>query len=205
MPNAPYRIYAVRYAHRACNTSEAFYGDYHRAPMTMDYFVWAIVGSDRTIVVDTSVVPQFADAILTTGSVSGGNGGLWRSTDGGATWQARIVECCPGIGHETALRKIVPDPSSCTRGPLPVPPSASSNRPSPSSIASSASSTASGSPRGGRSRWIVRSRLTNNQACQSSIADTPLAASAMTSRRSSGVTSSPATSGTNAAAASTQP
>ena len=30
MPNAPYRIYAVRYAHRACNTSEAFYGDYHQ-------------------------------------------------------------------------------------------------------------------------------------------------------------------------------
>ena len=40
MPNAPYRIYAVRYAHRACKTSEAFYGDYHTGPITMDYFVW---------------------------------------------------------------------------------------------------------------------------------------------------------------------
>jgi hypothetical protein len=39
MPIAPYRIHAVRYAHRACTTSEAFYGDYHRAPMSMDYFV----------------------------------------------------------------------------------------------------------------------------------------------------------------------
>src|SRR6266478_3299792 len=52
MPNAPYRIYAVRYAHRACNTSEAFYGDYHKAPMTMDYFVWALTNAAETVVVD---------------------------------------------------------------------------------------------------------------------------------------------------------
>jgi len=52
MPNAPYRIYAVRYAHRACNTSEAFYGDYHKAPMTMDYFVWALTNGAETVVVD---------------------------------------------------------------------------------------------------------------------------------------------------------
>src|SRR5258706_13149591 len=52
MPNAPYRIYAVRYAHRACNTSEAFYGDYHKAPMTMDYFVWALTNGTETAVVD---------------------------------------------------------------------------------------------------------------------------------------------------------
>ena len=52
MPNAPYRIYAVRYAHRACTTSEAFYGDYHRAPMTMDYFVWALTNGTETVVVD---------------------------------------------------------------------------------------------------------------------------------------------------------
>jgi glyoxylase-like metal-dependent hydrolase (beta-lactamase superfamily II) len=52
MPNAPYRIYAVRYAHRACTTSEAFYGDYHRAPMTMDYFVWALTNGRETVVVD---------------------------------------------------------------------------------------------------------------------------------------------------------
>ncbi|HMB87065.1 MAG TPA: N-acyl homoserine lactonase family protein [Methylomirabilota bacterium] len=52
MPNAPYRIYAVRYAHRACNTSEAFYGDYHKAPMTMDYFVWALTNGTETVVVD---------------------------------------------------------------------------------------------------------------------------------------------------------
>src|SRR5258706_4926728 len=52
MPNAPYRIYAGRYAHRARNTSEAFYGDYHQAPMTMDYFVWALTNGTETVVVD---------------------------------------------------------------------------------------------------------------------------------------------------------
>ena len=48
----PYRIYAVRYAHRACNSSEAFYGDYHKSPMTMDYFVWALSNGRHTVVVD---------------------------------------------------------------------------------------------------------------------------------------------------------
>jgi len=52
MPNAPYRIYAVRYAHRKCTTSEAFYGDYHKGPMTMDYFVWALTNGAETVVVD---------------------------------------------------------------------------------------------------------------------------------------------------------
>ena len=31
MPNAPYRIYAVRYAHRKCTTSEAFYAGWPSA------------------------------------------------------------------------------------------------------------------------------------------------------------------------------
>jgi len=52
MPNAPYRIHAVRYAHRKCTTSEAFYGDYHAQPMTMDYFVWALTNGTHTVVVD---------------------------------------------------------------------------------------------------------------------------------------------------------
>jgi len=52
MPNAPYRIHAVRYAHRKCTTSEAFYGDYHASPMTMDYFVWALTNGAHTVVVD---------------------------------------------------------------------------------------------------------------------------------------------------------
>lgn len=52
MPNVPYRIYAVRYAHRTCTSSEAFYGDHHAAPMTMDYFVWALTNGTHTVVVD---------------------------------------------------------------------------------------------------------------------------------------------------------
>ena len=52
MANAPYRIYAVRYAHRQCTTSECFYGDYHASPMAMDYFVWALTNGTETVVVD---------------------------------------------------------------------------------------------------------------------------------------------------------
>ena len=52
MPTAPYRIHAVRYAHRACTSSEVFYGDHHAAPMTMDYFVWALTNGTHTVVVD---------------------------------------------------------------------------------------------------------------------------------------------------------
>jgi len=52
MANAPYRIYAVRYAHRKCTTSEAFYGDHHAGPMAMDYFVWALTNGGHTVVVD---------------------------------------------------------------------------------------------------------------------------------------------------------
>jgi glyoxylase-like metal-dependent hydrolase (beta-lactamase superfamily II) len=52
MANVPYRIYAVRYAHRQCTTSECFYGDYHASPMAMDYFVWALTNGTETVVVD---------------------------------------------------------------------------------------------------------------------------------------------------------
>jgi glyoxylase-like metal-dependent hydrolase (beta-lactamase superfamily II) len=52
MDLAPYHIYAVRYAHRTCTTSECFYGDYHASPMAMDYFVWALTNGTETVVVD---------------------------------------------------------------------------------------------------------------------------------------------------------
>ena len=42
------------------------------------------------------------------------------------------------------------------------------------------------SPSGGRSRWMPSSTLMNTHSCQSSTCEMPLAASAMTSRRSSG-------------------
>jgi hypothetical protein len=36
MAAAPYRIYAVQYAHREANSSEAFLGDARRDPLGMD-------------------------------------------------------------------------------------------------------------------------------------------------------------------------
>lgn len=52
MPADVYQIYAVQYAHRETHSSEVFYGDHQRTPMTMDYFVWAVTNSERTVVVD---------------------------------------------------------------------------------------------------------------------------------------------------------
>ncbi len=49
-----YRVYAVKYAERDARRPEHFIGgDPHETPMSMDYFVWAIVGDDGTWVVDT--------------------------------------------------------------------------------------------------------------------------------------------------------
>ena len=48
------RVYAVKYAERDARRPEHFLGgDPHDVPMPMDYFVWAIVGSTKTWVVDT--------------------------------------------------------------------------------------------------------------------------------------------------------
>jgi glyoxylase-like metal-dependent hydrolase (beta-lactamase superfamily II) len=51
---ATYEVFAVKYAERDARRPDHFLGgDPHDVPMAMDYFVWAIVGPDRTIVVDT--------------------------------------------------------------------------------------------------------------------------------------------------------
>lgn len=51
-----YEIYAVRYAHHERPASENFIGgDPHDGPMPLDYFVWAIVGADRTFIVDSGM------------------------------------------------------------------------------------------------------------------------------------------------------
>jgi glyoxylase-like metal-dependent hydrolase (beta-lactamase superfamily II) len=48
-----YAVYAVRYATREARRSEHFYGgDPHDGPMPMDYFVWAAVSGEQTVVVD---------------------------------------------------------------------------------------------------------------------------------------------------------
>jgi glyoxylase-like metal-dependent hydrolase (beta-lactamase superfamily II) len=61
MATSNYRIYAVRYAHRKTTSSEVFYRDTHEAPMTMEYFVWAVTDGRRTVVVDTG----FTEAVGT--------------------------------------------------------------------------------------------------------------------------------------------
>lgn len=50
-----YQVYAVRYAHHPDRpASENFIGgDPHEGPMPLDFFVWAIVGEERSFVVDT--------------------------------------------------------------------------------------------------------------------------------------------------------
>lgn len=48
-----YEVYAVRYARHERLSGENFLGgDPHEAPMPLDYFVWAVVGAERTYVVD---------------------------------------------------------------------------------------------------------------------------------------------------------
>ena len=59
MPSRSLQVFAVRYAHRQAFRREAFYGgDPHDGPMSMDYFVWVIVGSGAPIVVDVGFTPE---------------------------------------------------------------------------------------------------------------------------------------------------
>ncbi len=54
MSEPHYEVYAIKYGERAARRPEHFVGgDRHDVAMPMDYFVWAIVGADRTWVVDT--------------------------------------------------------------------------------------------------------------------------------------------------------
>ena len=49
-----YEIYAIRYGHHPRKARDNFIGgDPHDIEMPLDYFVWAIVGKTRTILVDT--------------------------------------------------------------------------------------------------------------------------------------------------------
>ena len=68
-----YRIYAVKYAHHERNASVNFLGgDPHDGPMPMDYFVWAVVGDEKTFIVDTGFDPEVGNA------VRGRSSGPWR-------------------------------------------------------------------------------------------------------------------------------
>lgn len=49
-----YELYAIRYGHFDRTAAANFIGgDAHDGPMPLDYFVWAIVGQDRTFILDT--------------------------------------------------------------------------------------------------------------------------------------------------------
>ena len=57
-----YEIYAIKYAHHERRASENFIGgDPHDGPMPLDYFIWAIVGEDRSFVVDTGFDQAMGD------------------------------------------------------------------------------------------------------------------------------------------------
>ncbi|HEX9464813.1 MAG TPA: N-acyl homoserine lactonase family protein [Alphaproteobacteria bacterium] len=58
---APYEVYAVRYARHDRRAGENFLGgDPHNGPMPIDYFVWAIVGADKTYILDTGFSAEVA-------------------------------------------------------------------------------------------------------------------------------------------------
>ena len=49
-----YEIYAIRYGHLERTASHNFIGgDAHDGPMPLDYYVWAIVGAERSFLLDT--------------------------------------------------------------------------------------------------------------------------------------------------------
>src|SRR5580765_793913 len=51
---ATYQIYAIRYAHLEHTARHNFVGgDEQDCPMPLDYYVWAIVNAERTVLVDT--------------------------------------------------------------------------------------------------------------------------------------------------------
>jgi len=57
-----YEIYAIKYAHHERRASDNFIGgDPHDGPMPLDYFIWAIVGEDRSFVVDTGFDQAMGD------------------------------------------------------------------------------------------------------------------------------------------------
>lgn len=57
---AHYRVYALRYGHREALRGEHFYGHdpCGDASMPMDYFIWAVVGPQATVVVDAGFTPE---------------------------------------------------------------------------------------------------------------------------------------------------
>lgn len=58
-----YEVYAIKYATRNAKRSDHFVGgDPHDAPMPMDYFVWVVRNSARTLVIDTGFTREVGEA-----------------------------------------------------------------------------------------------------------------------------------------------
>lgn len=56
-----YSVYAVKYATRDARSGEHFHDhDLHDVPMPMDYFVWAAVSAEHTVVVDAGFTAEVA-------------------------------------------------------------------------------------------------------------------------------------------------
>jgi glyoxylase-like metal-dependent hydrolase (beta-lactamase superfamily II) len=63
MDQDTYEVFAIKYATRNARRSDHFVGgDPHDAPMPMDYFVWLIRNSARTVVVDTGFTREVGEA-----------------------------------------------------------------------------------------------------------------------------------------------
>jgi glyoxylase-like metal-dependent hydrolase (beta-lactamase superfamily II) len=61
-PTETFAVYAIKYAHHERRSSANFIGgDSHDVSMPLDYFVWAVVGRERTFLVDTGFDQPGAD------------------------------------------------------------------------------------------------------------------------------------------------
>jgi glyoxylase-like metal-dependent hydrolase (beta-lactamase superfamily II) len=57
-----YRIFAIEYARRLAPPSDLFLRSQETEPVPMSYFVWAVVGSNGTVVVDSGFTEEVARA-----------------------------------------------------------------------------------------------------------------------------------------------
>ena len=48
-----YEVYALKYGERDTTTCQFFYRESSHAPLTLDYFVWLILGGPHPVLVDT--------------------------------------------------------------------------------------------------------------------------------------------------------
>ena len=54
MPPPQYEVFALRYARMEATQADVLiFPDDHTAPMPLDFYIWAIRGEGRTIVLDT--------------------------------------------------------------------------------------------------------------------------------------------------------